>query len=83
MFEQYSQLIKSKFPELKIVGENYAPAAYKVIITQILSSLKLVIIGFILFGQNPFTYLNMPTPSIFNWAVQNKVKYNLKETFKF
>lgn len=24
-------------------------------------------------GQNPFPHLNMETPSLFNWATENKV----------
>ncbi len=73
MFEQYSNLVREKYPELNIVGENYAPQAYKLYITQFLSTLKIILIGFIVFGQSPFAYFNMETPNIFNWAVQNKV----------
>lgn len=73
MFEQYSQLIQTRFPEIKIIGENYPPAQYKVYLTQFLSTFKLLLIGAILFGQNPFAYFNMATPAFFTWAIENKL----------
>ena len=72
-FEQYSQMIRNRYPELKIVGENYSPQAYKVYVAQFFSSFKMVLIGLILFGQNPFAYFNMGTPKIFTWALENKL----------
>lgn len=71
-FEQYSQIIHQKYPELKIIGENYATNQFKIYIAQFLSTLKIIIIGCIILGQNPFVYLNMPTPQIFTWATENK-----------
>ncbi|CAF1047286.1 unnamed protein product [Brachionus calyciflorus] len=71
-FEQYSQLIKSRFPELNIIGENYTPGKHRLILAQVLSVLKMVIIGFIISGTSPFTYFNLATPNVFTWATQNK-----------
>ncbi len=78
MFEQYSQIIRQRYPELNIIGENYNPSPWKVTVAQFLSSFKLVLIGLILFGVNPFTYLNMPTPNFFVWATENKVRFFFK-----
>jgi len=75
MFEQYSQLIRQRFPDIKITGENYPPATYKTYITQFISTFKLLLIGMLLFGKNPFAYFNMPTPNVFTWATQNKVNF--------
>jgi hypothetical protein len=75
MFEQYSQLIQSRFPELKIVGENYKPIWWKVYIAQFLGSFKLLLIVMVLFNQNPFQYFNMQTPAVFTWATENKVTF--------
>ena len=66
-------MIRQRYPELNIVGENYSPQQYKVYIAQFLSSFKMIVIGLILFGQNPFAYFNMATPGIFTWALENKV----------
>lgn len=35
--------------------------------------LKLGVIFMIAMGNNPFPHLNMDTPSIWNWAVENKI----------
>jgi len=73
MFDQYSAMINQRYPDIKIVGENYNPVAWKLYLTQFLSSFKILVIGFIIFGYNPFQYLNLETPAIFNWAVENKL----------
>lgn len=43
---------------------------------QVLSILKLVLIGVIVAGYNPFPSMNIETPAIFNWALENKVGKN-------
>lgn len=43
------------------------------LLAQGLGILKLVIIAMVVLGQNPFPHLNMETPSVFTWAVENKV----------
>ena len=73
-FEQYSQAIHARYPEIKIVGENYTPETYKLYLAQGLSFLKILILACVLLGQNPFAYLNMPTPNAFLWAQENKVR---------
>ncbi|RMZ99860.1 seleno T [Brachionus plicatilis] len=71
-FEQYSQLIQSRFPDINIAGENYSPGTHRLIMAQALSVLKMVLIGFIISGSSPFAYFNMASPSVFTWATQNK-----------
>ena len=78
MYEQYSQLIQTRFPDIKIVGENYPPAQYKVYLTQFLSTFKFLLIGAILLAQDPFAYFNVATPAFFTWAIQNKVRHKKK-----
>ncbi len=73
MFEQYSALIVERYPDIKIVGENYAPVAWKTVLAQFLSTSKILIIAFIMFGQNPFEWMGMQTPQLFTWANENKV----------
>lgn len=77
MFEQYSAMVLQRYPDLNIVGENYAPVAWKLYITQFLGTFKILLIGIVIFGQNPFVYLQMPTPNIFNWATENKLYASL------
>ena len=73
MFEQFSQLVRTHFPAMEVVGENYPPPPAKAFIARIISMLKMVLLGCLLFGQNPFTLLNIPTPAAYSWALQNKM----------
>jgi selT/selW/selH-like putative selenoprotein len=72
VYDQYSQIIHASYPDLKITGENYPPSPIKATLAQILSVLKLVLIGFIMSGRNLFTYLNIQTPNAYTWALENK-----------
>jgi len=73
MFDQYTAIIAERYPDLKIVGENYAPIAWKLYVVQFLSTFKILVIACILFGQDPFVYINMATPNLFTWATENKL----------
>ena len=73
MFEQYAHALKDRFPELMIEGDNYPPPPVKAMVAQFLSVAKLVLIGLIVSGINPFPHLNMPTPNVYTWATENKV----------
>ena len=73
MFEQYAVALRDRFPGLMIEGDNYPPPPVKAFIAQALNLAKLVFIGLIVSGMNPFTYLNVQTPSIYAWAIENKV----------
>lgn len=74
MFEQYSAALRDRFPGLMIEGDNYPPPPVKAFIAQALNFAKLVFIGLIVSGMNPFTYLNLQTPNIYTWAIENKVR---------
>lgn len=42
-------------------------------IAQALSVAKLVFIGLIVAGMNPFAFFNVPTPAVYTWATENKI----------
>lgn len=73
MFEQYAQALHERFPALMIVGDNYPPPVLQATLAQALGILKFVLIGLIVTSYNPFPVLNLQTPSIFTWAIENKV----------
>ncbi|CAF0924908.1 unnamed protein product [Didymodactylos carnosus] len=73
VFEQFSQLIRTHYPQLSVVGENYPPPVYKSVLAQCLSILKMLFLVCIVLGQNPFTIAGLATPSVFQWALQNKI----------
>ena len=73
MFDQFAYAIQQKYPELVIHGDIYPPSAINTIIAQVFSIAKIIIIVLIVSGQNPFTMLQMETPGLYTWAMENKV----------
>jgi selT/selW/selH-like putative selenoprotein len=58
---------------MAVVGEVYSPPSLKTFLARILSIIKMILLVCLLFGQNPFILLNMPTPRVYLWALQNKM----------
>jgi selT/selW/selH-like putative selenoprotein len=73
VFEQFAQLVRTHYPQFEVAGENYPPPPTKALIARILSMFKMALLVCLLFGQNPFVLLNIPTPTIFTWALENKM----------
>lgn len=73
MYEQFAYALQQKYPDLMIEGDHYPPSTVNQYLAQFLGFAKLGIILMIIAGQNPFTALNMDTPNIYDWALQNKV----------
>ena len=73
MFEQFVQLVRTHYPYMEVVGDNYPPTPTKALIARIISMLKMAILVCLIFGQNPFPLLNIPTPAVYSWALQNKM----------
>ncbi|KAK3094557.1 hypothetical protein FSP39_003381, partial [Pinctada imbricata] len=73
VFEQYAHAINERFPSLTIEGDNFPPPSGRAGAAQFLSIFKLIVIVMVVSGQNPFPAFNMETPSILNWAFQNKI----------
>jgi len=73
VFEQFAQLVRTHYPDLEVVGENYPPPPTKALIARILSMVKMALLVCLIFGQNPFVLLNIPTPAVYSWALSNKM----------
>jgi len=73
VFEQFAQLVRTHFPEIEVVGENYPPPPTKAFIARILSMFKMALLICLLLSQNPFSILNLPTPAVYRWALENKM----------
>jgi selT/selW/selH-like putative selenoprotein len=58
---------------MAVVGENYSPGPVKASFAKAISIIKMALLICLLFGQNPFPLLNIPTPKIYSWALQNKM----------
>ena len=58
---------------MAVIGEHYPPSPPKAFLARILSVIKMILLICLLFSQNPFPYMNLSTPRIFHWALQNKM----------
>lgn len=59
MFEEFSSIIRQKYPDLNIEGDNFPPPPYKAMFAQFLGVAKLAVLGAILFGYDPFPTLGI------------------------
>lgn len=73
VFKQYSELIRTHYPNIAVMGESYPPPPIRALLARILSTVKIILLVCLLFGQNPFLFLNVSTPKIYQWALQNKM----------
>lgn len=81
MFEEFANLLHQRYPSLRIEGDNYPPPAYRLYAAQFLSYLKLALLMIVVLGYNPFPLFNLQTPSIYNYAMENKVSVDLWPAF--
>uniref|UniRef100_A0A7M4EIU0 Selenoprotein T n=1 Tax=Crocodylus porosus TaxID=8502 RepID=A0A7M4EIU0_CROPO len=73
VFEEYMRVISQRYPDIRIEGENYLPQPIYRHIASFLSIFKLVLIGLIIVGKDPFAFFGMQAPSIWQWGQENKV----------
>ncbi|CAF1091937.1 unnamed protein product [Adineta ricciae] len=73
LFKQFSELVRTHYPNMAVVGENYPPQPLKAFLARLVSMIKMALLVCLLFGQNPFTLLRIPTPRVYSWALQNKM----------
>ncbi|CAH2247149.1 seleno T [Pelobates cultripes] len=62
-----------RYPDIRIEGENYLPQPLYRHIASFLSVFKLVLIGLIVVGKDPFAFFGMQAPSLWQWGQENKV----------
>ncbi|XP_055150533.1 thioredoxin reductase-like selenoprotein T [Symphalangus syndactylus] len=73
VFEEYMRVISQRYPDIRIEGENDLPQPIHRHIASFLSVFKLVLIGLIIVGKDPFAFFGMQAPSIWQWGQENKV----------
>lgn len=73
VFQEYMRVISQRYPDIRIEGENYFPQPIYRHIASFLSVFKLVLIGLIIVGKDPFAFFGMQAPSIWQWGQENKV----------
>lgn len=73
MFEQYANILREKYPEISILGDNYPPPDWKLWMAQMLGAAKLLFILMIIAGINVWEWLGQETPSWWTWFTNNKI----------
>ncbi|CAF1086702.1 unnamed protein product [Rotaria sp. Silwood1] len=73
VFEQFSEVVRTHYPNMIIIGENYPISSWKIFLTRILFIIKILLFICILLDQNFFLFLNISTPKIYLWALENKI----------
>jgi len=73
VYEQYAEIIRDKYPDLIVQGENYPPPSYRMYLAHFLGVAKIFLIIMIISGFNPFSYFGTGTPSIYTWFIENKL----------
>lgn len=72
-FEELSKTLHKNYPNFSIIGEKHLPKFYRILLAKMLSYLKMAFLFCLLLHQNPFLYFHISTPSIYLWALQNKM----------
>ncbi|KAK5600048.1 hypothetical protein CRENBAI_010411 [Crenichthys baileyi] len=62
-----------RYPDIRIEGENYLPVPIYRHIASFLSIFKLLVIGLIIIGKDPFAFFGVQAPGIWEWGQQNKI----------
>uniref|UniRef100_A0AAQ5ZG75 Selenoprotein T n=1 Tax=Amphiprion ocellaris TaxID=80972 RepID=A0AAQ5ZG75_AMPOC len=73
VFEEYTQALYQRYPDIRIEGENYLPIPIYRHIASFLSVFKLLVIGLIIIGRDPFALFGMQAPGIWEWGQGNKI----------
>jgi thioredoxin reductase-like selenoprotein T len=73
VFEQFSQLVRTHYPHMDVAGDNYPPPPMQAYLARILSMVKMALLVCLLLGQNPFALMNLSTPTVYSWALSNRM----------
>ena len=72
-FEEYSQIIKEKYPHITVTGENYHTNPLKTALATFVNVGKFILIGLIASNVNPFSHFGINTPSVWIWLNQHRI----------
>ncbi|GAA6090965.1 thioredoxin reductase-like selenoprotein T1a [Tachysurus ichikawai] len=73
VFEEYTQALSQRYPDIRIEGENYLPLPIYRHIASFLSIFKLFLIGLVIVGKDPFMLFGMESPRLWTWSQENKI----------
>uniref|UniRef100_A0A3P9JDR1 Selenoprotein T n=1 Tax=Oryzias latipes TaxID=8090 RepID=A0A3P9JDR1_ORYLA len=70
---EYTQALYQRYPDIRIEGENYLPIPMYRHVASFLSMFKLLVIGVIIIGKDPFALFGMQPPAFWEWGQGNKI----------
>ncbi|XP_043475140.1 thioredoxin reductase-like selenoprotein T homolog CG3887 [Leptopilina heterotoma] len=73
VFEEYVSILRQKYPELQINGDNYKPPGYNMFVAHFLGIAKILVILLILSGINIFQWIGQPAPFVWQWCIDNRL----------
>lgn len=79
-FEEYSTVLREKYPELTIIGDNFPPPTAKHYLALAFNVVKLLTIALIVINVDPFAMLGLETPTFWVWLASNRI-YGCLMTF--
>ena len=78
MYEELFGILKEKFPELEVSGDNYPPLPIFLYLAYTVSVLRVVLFIAILAGPQFLQGIGIQNPPpIYQWSQDNKVSYML------
>ncbi|TNN55543.1 Selenoprotein T1a [Liparis tanakae] len=73
VFEEYTQALYQRYPDIRIEGDSYLPIPLYRHFASFLSVFKLLVLGLIIIGKDPFALVGMQAPGIWEWGQGNKI----------
>ncbi|CAB0027866.1 unnamed protein product [Trichogramma brassicae] len=73
VFEDYVNILRQKYPELQIDGENYNPPGANMMIAKGLGIAKILVIILIFNKINIFQWMGQPQPFWWQWCLENRL----------
>ncbi|OXU30289.1 hypothetical protein TSAR_016706 [Trichomalopsis sarcophagae] len=73
VFEDYVNILRQKYPELQIDGENYNPPGANMMLAKGLGIAKILVIVLIFSKINIFQWIGQPQPFWWQWCMDNRL----------
>jgi selT/selW/selH-like putative selenoprotein len=72
-FEDYSNILHEKYPEISIRGGNYEPSGFNMYLSKAILVTKLILIIALVSSFDIFGYLGQRVPDWWGWCTENKL----------
>ncbi|KAL1124107.1 hypothetical protein AAG570_001877 [Ranatra chinensis] len=83
LFDDYANIIRQKYPDISVRGENYDPPGIQMMVAKTLGLSKIILVICFFFGINLFAKFGVETPNWWTWCMENKIYSSLMVFFLF